>query len=115
MARLAPVRGGYHLAMEWFMQLRPTPEALKNGRRTMVAVGVIVVGVALFMVLTPGAIDANWLAILAATIVTLIGDGIAYLGQPTLTRYRVGLITTGIGIAAAFFFLIAEPLKTVAI
>jgi hypothetical protein len=100
--------------MDYFLRLQPTPEALKNGRRTMVAVAAIVVGIALFMVLVPGAVDANWLAILATTTLTLIGDGIAYLGQPTLTRYRIGLVITAIGIAASFFILLTEPFKRVA-
>jgi hypothetical protein len=115
MARRAGGRGGYHRTMDYFLRLQPTPEALKNGRRTMVAVAVIVVGIALFMVLVPEAVDANWLAILAMTTLTLIGDGIAYLGQPTLTRYRVGLVITGIGIAASFFILLTEPFKAAAL
>jgi hypothetical protein len=101
--------------MDAFLRLQPTPEALKNGRRTMVAVAVIVVGIAVFMLLVPGAVDANWLAILAMTTVTLIGDGIAYLGQPTLSRYRVGLVITAIGIVASFFILLTEPFKTVGV
>lgn len=72
-------------------------------------VAIIVVGVALFILVTPAAADAGWLAVLAATIVTVVGHGIAYLGEPTLTRYRVGLVLIGLGIVAAFFLLIVEP------
>jgi hypothetical protein len=113
MARLAPARGDYHVAMDAFLRLQPTPEALHKGRRSLAAVGVIVAGVALFILLVPGATDPNWLAILGTTTIALAGNAIAYLGQPTLLRYRIGLILIGVGITASFYLLIVEPLKAV--
>jgi len=113
MARLARCRGGYHLPMDAFLRLQPTPEALHKGRRSLAAVAVIVVGVAVFILLVPGAADPNWLAILATTSLALVGNAVAYLGQPTLTRYRIGLIIIGIGVAASFYLLLAEPFKAV--
>jgi hypothetical protein len=113
MARLEPARGGYHLPMDAFLRLEPTPEALHKGRRSVAAVGIIVAGVALFILLVPGATDPNWLGILASTSLALAGSAIAYLGQPTLLRFRIGLILMGIGIVASFYLLIAEPLKAV--
>ena len=101
--------------MDYFLRLSPTPEALRNGRRTMVVVAVIVVGIAAANLLIPAFADANMWAILATTCLTLLGDGIAYLGQPTLMRYRVGLVITTIGIAASFYLLIAEPFKAAAV
>lgn len=100
--------------MDAFLRLQPTPEALHKGRRSLAAVAVIVVGMALFILLVPGATDASWLAILATTSLALVGNGIAHLGQPTLTRYRIGLILSGIGIAASFSLLLFEPFKVAA-
>jgi hypothetical protein len=114
MARLTPARGDYHVPMDAFLRMQPTPEALHKGRRSMAAVGVIVAGVALFILLVPGAADPNWLAILATTSLALAGNAIAYLGEPTLLRYRIGLILTGIGVAASFYLLLVEPFKAVA-
>ncbi len=114
MARPARACGHYYPAMDRFLNLRPTPEALKNGRRTMVIVAIIVIGIGLFNVLIPDAADANMWAILGTTCLTLVGDGIAYLGQPTLLRYRAGLVITAVGIASSFYLLIVEPFKSVA-
>jgi len=87
----------------------PTPEALRNGRRTLVIFGVFVaVLLALNFFITDFA-DGNTWAIMATTGVAFVGDCIAYLGQPSLTRYRLGLVVTTIGIVAGFAILITNP------
>ena len=100
--------------MDYFLRLAPTPEALRNGRRTMIVVAVIVGAIALANLLIPAFADANMWVILATTGLILVGDGIAYLGQPTLTRYRIGIVITTIGIVTSFYLLIAEPFKAAA-
>jgi hypothetical protein len=70
-----------------------------------IALGVILLGV----VLVPEVVDAGLLAIVAATLVTLAGHAIAYLGTPTVVRYRVGLVVMTMGIVASFWLLLANP------
>lgn len=95
--------------MDYLRRLAPTPSALRNGRLTMAFVGVILAGGLALAVVDPGFRDPWTLAILAATAVTVAGHGIAYLGQPTLGRYRAGLVVMAIGIVVAFALLFASP------
>ncbi len=95
--------------MDYFRRLEPTPSALRNGRLTLAIVAAILGIIAALIVLVPGFGDTGTLAITAATVVTLAGHVIAYLGQPTLTRYRLGLVVMAVGIVAAFWMLIANP------
>jgi hypothetical protein len=95
--------------MDHVRNLRPTPSALRNGRIVLAALAGVVGVAVILIVLVPGFGDAATLAIAAATIVTLAGHVIAYVGQPTLTRYRVGLVVITVGIVAAFWLLIANP------
>jgi hypothetical protein len=72
-------------------------------------VGILVV----LIIILPGFGDAQMLAVTATTSLALAGEAIAYLGEPTLTRYRLGLIVTAIGVAASFYLLLADPFASV--
>ncbi len=95
--------------MNYFRRLEPTPTALRNGRRTLVVVAAIVGLILVLLLFLPGFRDTGMVAITATTMVALVGHAIAYLGQPTLTRYRLGLIVATVGIVASFVLLIADP------
>ncbi len=95
--------------MNYFQRMSPTPESLRNGRLTFVAVAVIFGVILALMVFIPGFADTVMLTVMAAGLMTLVGTGIQYLGQPTLLRYRVGMILTAVGIVLSFWMLIANP------
>jgi hypothetical protein len=95
--------------MDYFRRLRPTPDALRNGRWTFAAVAVIFGVILALFALVPGSVDTVTVTVMAATLVTLLGTGLSYLGQPTLTRYRIGLIVTAVGILVSFWMLVANP------
>ncbi len=95
--------------MDYFQRLEPTPSALRNGRLVMVIVGAILLVLVVLMAIDVSPRDPNTLAIAAATAVTVVGHGIAYLGQPTLGRYRAGLVVMTVGIVAAFAVLLLNP------
>jgi hypothetical protein len=95
--------------MDYFRSLSPTPSALRNGRIVLTVVAIVVGVILIFIVLVPGFGDMGMLAITAATSVTLAGHAVAYLGQPSLMRYRIGLVVLTIGTVAAFWLLIANP------
>ncbi len=61
------------------------------------------------MVAVPGFADTTMVTVLAASLITLLGTGLQYLGRPTLTRYRVGLVLTVVGIALSVWMLVANP------
>jgi hypothetical protein len=89
--------------------LEPTPSALRNGRLTLVIVAAVVGAILILLVLDPAFGDTGMLAITGATVVTLVGHVLSYVGQPTLGRYRLGLVVMAIGIVAAFWLVIANP------
>lgn len=93
--------------------LRPTPTGLRGGRITLAIVAALVGVLVVLLALDPGFRDPSMLAITGTTIVSGAGFAIAYLGQPTLTRYRVGLIVITIGVLASFWLLVASPLPPV--
>lgn len=95
--------------MDDFRRLEPTPSALRNGRLTLVILAAPVGVILVLIALVPAVGDAGMLAILAATMVTLAGHVVAYVGKPTLSRYRTGLVVMAIGIVTAFGLLIANP------
>ena len=82
--------------MEWFRRLEPTPQALRNGRLVL-ALLVALLAVLTIVTLLGTGFDTGTLAITLATCVTVLGHVIAYVGQPSLTRYRVGLVAAGSG------------------
>jgi hypothetical protein len=95
--------------VEFLWNRTPTPSALRGGRITLVVLVVVfVIGVASIL-LVPGFGDTQFIAVMAATGVMVVGDATAYLGQPTVTRYRLGLAITTIGIVLAFWFWLANP------
>jgi hypothetical protein len=68
------------------------------------------VAVALLLVgFVPGFADRQMLAVTATACVALAGDAIAYIGQPTVTRYRLGLIITTLAIVVGFYIALANP------
>jgi len=96
--------------MEYLRRLEPTPDALRNGRVRLSIFAVVLVVLLVIIVFVPGiSDDRNLLAITAATGVAFAGDCIAYLGQPSLTRYRLGLLVTTVGIIASFVILFTNP------
>jgi hypothetical protein len=95
-------------------RFEPTPEAIRNGRRVMAVVAVVAVIAVALILFVPGFADAQYLGITAALGLSLVGDAVAYLGQPTTTRYRIGLAITTIGILAGFWFLVANPFPAAA-
>jgi len=101
--------------VDYFRRLEPTPTALRNGRRTLAIFAAFVAVILALIVLVPGFGDTGMLAITAATCVALAGDAIAYLGQPTLTRYRLGLIVTTVGVVASLVLLIANPFPSASV
>ena len=76
---------------------------------TLAIFGAIVVVMLGLVLLVDGFGDRQMLAITATSLVVLAGDAIAYLGQPSVTRYRFGLIVTTIAIVAGFYFAFANP------
>jgi drug/metabolite transporter (DMT)-like permease len=95
--------------MDYFRRLEPTPDALRHGRWTFAAVAVIYGVIIALMVFLPSFADTVMVTIMVASLVTLLGTGLSYLGQPTLTRYRAGLIVTAVGVVVSFWMLIANP------
>ena len=98
--------------MNYLQRLAPTPESLRNGRLTFAAVAVIFGVILALIVLVPGFGDTAMVTVMAASLVTLAGTGIQYLGQPTLLRYRIGMIVTAVGIAVSVWMLVANPFVT---
>ena len=96
--------------MNELLRFEPTPDALRNGRRTMAITAVIGLLLAGLIASDASFTDPNTVAVFAALAATLIGDAIAYLGSPTTIRYRVGLAITTIGIIAGFWFALTRPL-----
>lgn len=95
--------------MNYLRRLEPTPSALRNGRVVLVLItAVLGAGVAI-IVLVPGINDPWLFAILAATSVTVAGHAVAYIGRPTLLRYRIGLIVATVGIVGAFALMLIAP------
>ena len=94
--------------MNELLRFEPTPDALRNGRRTMAITAVIGLVLGALNV-AAGFTDPQTVAIFAALGLSLVGDAIAYLGQPTTTRYRLGLAITTVAIVAGFYFLLANP------
>jgi hypothetical protein len=68
-----------------------------------VAVVELILGVIL---LSEGFTDGPSISIWLATLVTVAGLAIAYLGQPTVTRYRIGLVVVAIGVVTSFWLLL---------
>jgi len=99
--------------MDCIRRMQPTPQALRTGRLTLAIIAAFAVVILALIVLVPGFGDTGMLAITAALIITIAGHAIAYLGQPTLTRYRLGLIVMAVGIVAGFWLLVASPFSTV--
>jgi hypothetical protein len=95
--------------MDYLRRLAPTPDTLRNGRLTLVVFGVFLAVLVALIVFVPEFADANLRAIVAATGLAVVGDCIAYLGQPSLTRYRIGLVVTAIGVLASFLILVTNP------
>lgn len=95
--------------MSYFQRLAPTPAALRNGRLTFAAVAMIFGLLLALIMLVPGFGDTVMITVLAASLVTLLGTGVQYVGQPTLLRYRVGMILTALGIVLSFWMLVANP------
>lgn len=95
--------------MNYIKSLQPTPASLRNGRMVFAAVAVILGVILALMVFAPGVADTTLLTIMAVSLLTLAGTGIQYLGQPTLLRYRVGMILTAVGIVLSFWMLVANP------
>ena len=95
--------------MNRFTSMSPTPESLRNGRRTFVAVAAIFGVIFGLIVLVPGFADTTMLTVMAASLLTLGGTGIQYLGQPSLVRYRIGMVLTAVGIVASIWMLVANP------
>lgn len=95
--------------MDYLRRLAPTPTALRNGRITLVIFAALMAILLILIVLVPDLRDTGMLAITGTTSVALAGDAIAYIGRPTLTRYRLGLVVTTIGVVASFVLLIANP------
>ena len=92
--------------MDYLRRLEPTPDALRNGRLVLGVFAVFLAVLVVLIVFVPEfANDRNLLAITAATGVAFAGDCIAYLGQPSLTRYRLGLTVTTVGIVTGFVIL----------
>lgn len=89
--------------------LQPTPTALRNGRRTMAIFAAFVAVMVVLVGFVPGFGDPQMLAVTATTCVALAGDAIAYLGQPTVTRYRLGLLVTTLAGVAGFYVVLANP------
>ena len=95
--------------MKYFGRWEPTPDVLRNGRITLAIFAAFMVVLLVLIALLPELRNTGMLAITATTFVALVGDAIAYLGQPSVTRYRLGLIVTAIGVVASFYLLIASP------
>ena len=90
-------------------RLQPTPDALRNGRLTLLGVALIELVIAGLMVAVPGFGDAGLFTTWLVTLVTVAGLAIAYLGEPTTARYRIGLVVSVVGMVGAFLTLIAFP------
>ena len=95
--------------MDYLRRLEPTPSALRNGRLTMVIASGAVAVLVVLMLMDERLRDAGTIGIAASTALTVVGHGIAYLGQPDLSRYRIGLAIMAIGIVGAFAFLFLFP------
>ena len=94
--------------LDRFRRMEPTPHALRNGRLVL-AMLVALLAVLTIVTLLGTVFDTGTLAITLAACVTVLGHVIAYVGQPSLTRYRVGLVVAGVGIVTAFALLILDP------
>ena len=92
--------------MNELLRFEPTPDALRNGRRTVVIVAIVLAFAILMILFVPGFSDNQYLGITAGLVVTLLGDSIAYLGAPTKTRYRAGLAITTVGILIGLWFFL---------
>lgn len=95
--------------MNYFQRMSPTPESLRNGRLTFVAVAVTFGVILALILVVPDFGDTVMLTVMAASLLTLVGTGIQYLGQPTLLRYRIGMILTAVGIVVSIWMLVANP------
>lgn len=92
--------------MNYLLRMEPTPSALRQGRLVMAIVAVIL-GVLLALYVASGAPpDSGLIATSVATGAILVGDGIAYFGQPSLRRYRIGRVIGSVAIVAAFATLL---------
>jgi hypothetical protein len=96
--------------MNYLRRLEPTPSALKQGR----ILGVVIVAIFVFIVAIYIGSGLPWdtgmIVSTSATGFSFIGDAIAYTGQPSLTRYRLGLAIIVIGATVAFASLLIWPL-----
>ena len=101
--------GPYNRPVDYLRRLEPTPTGLRNGRKTLAIFAAFVAVLWALTVFVPGFGDTGTVAIMATTSVALAGDAIAYLGRPTLTRYRWASSLTAVGVAASFILLIARP------
>jgi hypothetical protein len=72
---------------------------------TLLFVGIVELILGLTLV-ADGFADPSSVSIWAATLVTVAGLAIAYLGQPTVARYRVGLVIVAIGVLTSFWLLL---------
>ena len=96
-------------SVDYFRRLAPTPSALRSGRLTFAILAVVVAGCVALMVFLPGFADMAMLAVTASTSVTLAGLGVAYLGEPGLTRYRIGLVVATVGMLLSIYLWLADP------
>lgn len=95
--------------MNYFKRLEPTPASLRTGRQIFGAVAVIFGVILALMLVVPDFGDTVLWSVMAASLLTLAGTGIQYLGDPTLMRYRIGMILTAVGIVLSFLLLVANP------
>ena len=95
--------------MNYFLRMQPSPSALKQGRMLGVAFVVIFVALQAFYIGSGLPWDTGMIVSTAAIGFSLIGDATAYIGQPSLTRYRLGLVIMATGAAIAFASLLIWP------
>jgi hypothetical protein len=90
-------------------KMQPTPSALKQGRLLgIVFVVIFVVLLAVYIGLgVPW--DTGMIVSTAAIAFSLVGDATAYIGQPSVARYRVGLAIMVAGAAVAGASLLIWP------
>jgi hypothetical protein len=96
--------------VEYLRRLEPTLQTLRTGRLFVALLGVSLAVIVSVWVLVPDFADANMRAGTAALGVVFVGGCMSYLGQPSLSRYRLGLVVMNVAAVVSLAILLTNPI-----